>query len=151
MHDVRHLLRGLLIGESEVAEHLDDGLFVSLADVGGGVVEVVLFQPHPYAALIHHQYIHLGVLHIGSKIGDEECVEFLWYQLQLYLEQLLHRGGLLHLPDDAHQRLHALLVAALAVHCQAVEVGQFLLRGAGGKVACLQLVENGIDAYLVFF
>ena len=149
VHDVRHLLRSLLLGESKVLEHLGDGLFVGLADVGGSGVEIVLFLPHPNAALLHPQYILRGVLLVGSKIGSEEYVEVLWYQLQLYLEQLLHRRGLLHLPDDAHQRLHTLLVAALAVHGQAIEVGQFLLRGSVGKTACLQIFEDGLDTLLV--
>ena len=67
-HDEVALLLGLLLGESEELEHIDDKLLVGVADVGRGlvVVEVVLSLAERQSALVDVEDVHLRVLLVGT-------------------------------------------------------------------------------------
>ena len=98
-HDEVALLLGLLLGESEELEHIDDKLLVGVADVGRGlvVVEVVLALAERQSALVDVEDIHLRVLLVGAKAHTHGHAVAEDAILALHFLQVGDGAGRLHL------------------------------------------------------
>ena len=128
-------------------------LLVSLADGGCGRVgvEVILLESERDTALRHVQNVPSGILFIGTQIGGIELAVAKRSQFELNGKQFVDGLGGLHLLYDGHHGLHSVLVSAHRVHGQLIQLAEFPLGSALGKVLFHQFSENGVDVFAVGF
>ena len=124
---------------------------VGLADSGGGciLVEVIVFLAEGDAALHHIEDVAGGVLLVGTDIGTEELVVAVGCHLELYLEEFVHRRGLLELFQPGKDGIDARLLTAGRVDREFVEVTEFTLYGSLAVVFLLQFLQDAVNTLVV--
>ncbi len=114
--------------------------FLYLLAVGIGV-EVVVAVGHAACSGLNVEHVHVAVHQVGFHADAEERV----CQVQMLVGNKRCEVALLeplHHGKVGKQRGVAFLIQAHAVHCQIVEVGDFLPHGAAGMLFLCQVVEQ---------
>ena len=141
------------IGSREAIEleHLCHVGLESLTDSYGSsiVVEVIILGTESQATLHHIVDVHGNVLLVSTETGTETYAQALHGILHLQFLELSLVLGSCNLVEERLYRSNALLVAAVDIERQLVEVGKLLLDGSSLVGLLLELIKDRVDTLVV--
>ena len=128
-------------------------LLVSLTDLHRSLIilQIILFLSQSQSALSESQNVLSSIHLIGPDVGSKKLRVAVRHHLKLDGEELLLGLRSLQALDNRHQRRQAILFPAGRVHCQLIEVAQFLLYSTFLIRILLQFLQDAIDTLVVVF